>query len=377
MTTVDLDLAGLLRLRLVDPADRDREAIVRQLGCPAIPADGDADLTIRYIERMGARNAESRRIGPGDVRWTDDGLVLVRGHGRSERWALVPFDRIGTSDARVEIACERDIGPVPLLMSAINLTLLGRGVLPLHASSFVAGGSGIVAAGWSKSGKTEALLAFMDRGARIVADEWTYVHADRSLSGLPTPIRLEPWHLAQRPALVERLDPRERRRLGRLSAVRRGRGLASRAAQKLPGRRLIDGAFDLALANDRVDVALDDLFSPDRRAPTATADVVFWMVPHESSAIETSAVAPSDFAARMATAHVHHRREFLDAYWRFRYAFPDRRNPLVDAMEERELELLETTIGEREVIRVEHPKPVDLGRLADAMSRHLPPRTAS
>jgi hypothetical protein len=79
----------------------------------------------------------------------------------------------------------------------------------------------------------------------------------------------------------------------------------------------------------------------------------------------------------MATAHVHHRREFLDAYWRFCYAFPERRNSLVDTMEERERTLLAAMVADREIVRVEHPKPVDLDALADAMAPHIPARATT
>jgi hypothetical protein len=373
VTWLDLDLGGLLRLRLVDPADRDRDLVVRQLGTHPTAAEGDADLIVRYVDRVPYRDSPTWRIGPDDVRWTDGGLAIVRGSGRGRRWAIVPFDQIGGRTSVPEIVCESGIGAVPVLMTTINLSLLGRGILPLHASSFIVDGCGVVAAGWSKSGKTEALLAFMARRAQVLADEWTYVRPDGKLVGLPTPIRLEPWHLAQRPELVARLGAAERRRVGRLRAVRRGRGLARTAtARGLPGRRVIDGAFDLALANDHVDVGPTELFGRDRRALTARADVIFWMVPRDGDSITTTPVAATEFVDRMAVAHVHHRRDFLDAYWRFRYAFPDRRNALVEDMEERERTLLGALVGGREVIRVEHPKPMDLSDLATSMGRHLP-----
>jgi hypothetical protein len=377
MTTVDLDLSGLLRLRLVDVTHRDRDAVVRQLGCPAGPVEGEADLTIHYVERLTGLDGTRYRIGPDDARWIDDGLALARGSGPSRRWSLVPFDRIGSGDP-IEIVCEHGIGGGPLLMTAINLVLLARGVLPAHASSFVVGGRGVVAAGWSKSGKTEALLAFMNRGARIVADEWTYVRPDGTLVGLPTPIRLEPWHLAQRPALLDRLHPAERRRIGRLAVMRRGRSLARNVvARGLPGRRVIDEAFDLVLAHDHADVPPAELFEADRAARDIRPDVVFWMTPRDSESISTTVLDGADFATRMAIAHVHHRREFLDAYWRFCYAFPERRNGLVDTMEERERTLLAAMVADREIVRIEHPKPVDLDALADAMAPHIQARAAT
>ena len=82
----------------------------------------------------------------------------------------------------------RGLPAIPLLVPIVNLTALANGALPLHASAFVHRGTGVVATGWSKGGKTEALLAFSANGARYVGDEWVYVAADGSrVSGIPSP----------------------------------------------------------------------------------------------------------------------------------------------------------------------------------------------
>ena len=372
MSSLDVDLAGLLRLRLVDPSETDVASVTRHLGAKAattIESATPPDLTIRFVDRLSERYERARRVGPGDVRWLDSELAVARGSGRSERWAILPFDQIGGS---CEILAERGIPSVPFLTSVINLTLVARGVLPLHASAFVANGIGIAAAGWSQSGKTEAMLGFMARDARLVADEWTYVHPDREMVGLRTPVRLEPWHLAQRPDLLDRLDRAERRRLARLGVVRRTRGLAQRSVGRLPGGRVVTRGLSIILSGDHADVHPDALFGPDRRATDARLEVVFWMVPGFGTGIEVTDADATDVVARMAVAHLHHRRTLLDAYWRFRYAFPDRRNPLIDDVESRERELLSAILSGCRVFRVDHPKPVDLERLALAMASCLP-----
>lgn len=68
---------------------------------------------------------------------------------------------------------------MPLLIALVNATALSKGVLPLHASAVTFEGTGPLVAGWSKGGKTEALLSFMRRGALYVGDEWVYLSADR------------------------------------------------------------------------------------------------------------------------------------------------------------------------------------------------------
>ena len=127
--------------------------------------------------------------------------------------------------------CERGVAAVPLLIPILNMTLLARGVLPLHASAFVHEGTGVVATGWSKGGKTEALLAFASRGAEYVGDEWVYVASDGArVHGIPEPIRIWRWQLRQLPEYERMIKPAERARLtvlermlGGESVWRRGR----------------------------------------------------------------------------------------------------------------------------------------------------------
>jgi hypothetical protein len=126
------------------------------------------------------------------------------------------------------------------------------------------------------------------------------------------------------------------------------------------------------LTGDHADIDPDVLFGSDRRATGVSLDVVYWMVPGDGKSIVVTDADPSDVAARMAVAHHHHRRNLLEAYWRFRYAFPERRNELIDDAEARERQLLGEALAGTRVFRVDHPKPVNLDQLAAAMASRLP-----
>ncbi len=125
---------------------------------------------------------------------------------------------------------ERGVGTIPLLVPIVNLTALGRGLLPIHASAFVHAGLGVLVTGWAKGGKSEVLLAFAARGASYVGDEWVYLADDGSrMVGLPEPIRLWDWQLRAMPEFAARLTRGQRARLASTRALgvgarRRGRG---------------------------------------------------------------------------------------------------------------------------------------------------------
>ena len=58
--------------------------------------------------------------------------------------------------------------------------------------------------GWSKGGKTEALLAAMARGCLLRGRRVGLPHPDGEMLGLPEPIRVWDWHLEQFPELRQR-----------------------------------------------------------------------------------------------------------------------------------------------------------------------------
>jgi hypothetical protein len=70
-------------------------------------------------------------------------------------------------------------------------------------------------------------------------------------------------------------------------------------------------------------------------------------------------------------SHVHHRLGFLDYYWQYRYAFPDRPNGIVDSIESIERRLLRQVFADTTALEVLHPHPVDIPDLFDTIRPHL------
>ena len=372
--TREIDVRGLLTVRLIGVDERDAGAVERQLGLPSHPAlearpAEEAQLSVRYVERLAARDGRLLWVGPPDLCWTEAGVAVARGRGRATRWALIPFERIG---GPLEIECERGIGRVPHLVSLLNLSLLARGIVPLHASAFILNGVGSVAAGWSQSGKTEALLAAMGAGATQVSDEWTYLAPDGQAHGLPTPIRLEPWHLRSDFVRERAAAATSRRRLLSLRAADRLAAGTALRRMSLPSTGLVRRGRRL-IGSDHVDIPAQTLFGPNSCTAALRLERVYWLVPRTGddrsvSGVGVESVTATETAARMALAHVHHRLEFLDSYWRFRYAFPRRRSELVDNMEVRERKLLEAALDPLPIYRLEHPPGVSFDELQKAMS---------
>lgn len=352
--TVDYDLHGLAGVRVVGAGPRDVAAVDRQLGPIRGTLQREPDIVVRFVDRLEL-TGPLRLLGLDDAGFTDDAFLILRSRHKARARVRIPLEQVGE---RCELVCERGLPAVPLLIAVLNLTVLARGALPLHAAAFVHGERGAVVTGWSKGGKTESVLAFMSRGARFVGDEWVYIEPDGArVHGIPEPMRVWDWQLRQLPELREQVASLDR---ARLSALR----LAVSAARGRRGRRV--GAF--VSRQLHVDVPPERMFAASTVALTASFDRLFLVGSWERPETIARPIEPAEIAARMAFSLQYERAPLLAAYQQFRFAFPDRVNPVIETAAERERALLERVLAGKPSYAVEHPYPVDLSRLFEVMS---------
>ena len=183
---MDYDLQGWVGVRLLNATPAEVAVVDRQLGPIRGTLDRPPDLTLRFVERLDTPGL--RYLGQEEAAFTDEAFLLLRTKYGTRARVQIPFEQVG---GPCEIVCERGVRSIPLLIPLLNLTALGKGLLPLHAAAFRYRGQGVLVTGWSKGGKTEALLAFIARGAEYIGDEWVYVSSDGDrMFGIPEPIRL-------------------------------------------------------------------------------------------------------------------------------------------------------------------------------------------
>ena len=351
---VDYNLHGLAGIRLLGASDRDEAAVDRQLGPVKGALAGEPDLVVRFVDRLET-TGPVRLLGLDDAAFTDNAFLILRGKHKARVRVQIPLERIGEPGA--EIVCEHGLPAVPLLIACVNLTVLARGALPLHAAAFRHRGTGVVVTGWSKGGKTEALLAFMAHGAEYVGDEWIYIEPDgRTVHGIPEPIRIWDWNLRQLPDVRGRVARADRLRLDGLRIAQTGaRGRRGRrVAAVLEGQR-------------HVDVAPERIFDGGAVALTSSFDRLFLVSSWEQQDTVARTIEPGEVAARMAASLAYEREPLDAAYAQFRFAFPDRRNPVLEDAPRRERALLEQVVADKPAHAVDHPYPVDLAALFAAM----------
>jgi hypothetical protein len=361
----EFDVHGLVILRLHDAPRHVLDALTRELGPPAPAPRGVPDLTVRFVDRLPT-TGYLRLLGLHAAAFDDEHFYLLDAQRRRTR---VDFARLG---GPCEMVCEREVAAIPLLIPILGLYLQQAGRVLLHAASFVHRGRGVLVAGWQKGGKTETLLPFMAEGAHYVADEWTVVGPE-GLYGLSSIARVWDWHLRHVPEYWPRLTRAQR---ARLRVWRLYRALyrtlpRHEHLRSWPVRLLRQVSTEGGAAWQGVDRVPPAALFDDRvwrgRAPLDRVILPVLGLDDDVAVVPTDAAT---VARRMVSSLEFERAALTTAHQQFRFAFPHRRNPVLDGARERELRLLTAALDGVPAVELRHPYPVALPELYRAAAPH-------
>jgi hypothetical protein len=369
-STTSLSLHGLATVAIEGARPSDIAVIRRQLGPLPDGVSDTPDLTVRFVDRL-AETGPLRHVGL-EAAHDEDRFVVLKGRRKTSVRVELPLEQLGVRP--VVIVAERGLGAVPFLLPVLNVLLLAKGVVPVHASAFVHDGRGVLVTGWAKGGKSEALLAFADRGATYVGDEWVYLLADGSaMGGLPEPMRLWDWQLGMVPRIRARVGISRRARLGAaaalstgLSAVSATPGIRSSAVGDLSRRTgaIVDRQRSVQVAPAR-------LFAGRMSAGLVPLDTVILIESSTSPAATVEAITSATVATQTAATVRHELLDLEALYLAFRFAFPDRRNALIESLPELLEARLATAFAAPRCLLVRHPYPPDIAALYDLIEPAL------
>ncbi|MGH8639068.1 MAG: hypothetical protein ACREUZ_18190 [Burkholderiales bacterium] len=363
---MDFNLHGIAGLRVIDAAPADLRAVTRRLGLPPHPLDHDPDITVRFVDHIPVPPT-TRYLGRNDVAFTQDAFFVLQRARGEVRKVQIPFEQLG---APCEIVCERGLAGIPLLIPALNLTMLGKNFVPLHASAFIRDGIGVVVTGSARGGKTSALLAFMAAGAQYVSDDWVYISADgRRMYGLPTPITLRESHLHALPAYRARMRGRQRLRLRALALGSNSRLL--RRLERHDALKVFAKAARIAEERGYVETAPAALFGAASCPLVGTPEKIFLTVGHALPTVTIERTSGRDTLDRIALSLEHEWLPLRSYYLKARFAFPTLENPLIEQVGKLELAALARAFAGKEIYVLSHPVPAPAAELFDAVSSVL------
>ena len=365
--TSDFDLHGVVGIRLINATPGDVVAVKKQLGPIQTSLSRSPDIVIRFVEKIPL-SSPVHYLGVDDVGFTDDAFFMFRGKFQAKVKVQIPFERIGRD--HFQIICESGLPAVPLLIPILNLTALSKGALPLHASAFNYNGKGILTTGWSKAGKTEMLLAFVAHGAEYIGDEWVYLSEDgRYMHGIPEPIRVWNWHLQQLPFYRAMISRGNLFRLQTLSLI--VRLLSFMESGNIGGGsgfiKLIRRINVLLKQQMHVDLPPEKLFGKPPSAIKSSPDKVFFVASRDEPNITVQPVDPQEIVQRMVFSLQEERKEFISYYQKFRFAFPQASNQLIDQVEETQRRILSKVMTGKETYAVYHPYPFSIPDLFEVI----------
>ncbi len=362
-TAVDFDLHGLVGIRLLDPPPAAVKALTNQLGHFQATLDREPDITVRFVVEIAPHNLTY--LGLNQVGFTDEDFFIINKR-TGKISAQIPMDKIG---GPCEIVCRRQRSTIPFLFETIRLTLLHKGYIPLHASAFQYDGVGVLVMGWTKGGKTEALLAFANHGAYYVGDEWVIVSGDgREMFGLPVPVSIWDWQFPYIPKLLPKLRWQQRflfKSIHSLEAIHKAitRGGLN---QKFPFE-LLDEGMPLIKRRLRLKAWPQQIFGQRYHKTKVQLDKLWLITSHNDSAVTIDACDGVNIAQRMVYSNIAEQEELMAVYEAFRFAFPDRKNALIEEMEARQQTLLEQAFADKESYLIRHPYPVSLHLLFERL----------
>jgi hypothetical protein len=370
MAQFDFDLHGYFRLRLENATEKEASVVTRQLGPIAAPVSGQPDLTVRFVDAL-PDGPDLQYIGLNDAAYTPDAFYVLKGKQKSRVKVMIPFEKIGQN---AEIVCERGINNIPLLIPLLNLTMLSKGILPMHASAFTYQGQGALVTGWAKGGKTEILLAFMARGASYVGDEWIYLCPDGTkMLGIPEPIRVWDWHLNSLPNFRARLKRKDRIRLQSLGAFSRSMDWISGSGNGHVSApvKLLQRVTPLVKRQMYVQFPPYSLFGKDNIRPSSTIDKVIFTASHNSQSITVAPYRAEEVAQRMVFSLLEEQAPLSTYYFKYRFAFPDKANYWIEHAQRIQSKMLQKALEGKQTIAVHHPYPVQIPSLFDALRSYF------
>jgi hypothetical protein len=356
---VDYDIHGLVGIRLINPSPGDAAAVAKQLGPLQRPFSREPDIVVRFVKHLPASGL--RYLAMNTNGFAEDEFFIVRSSKKPAK-VRIAFDQIGK---QCEIVCESGLRSVPLLLAILNLTVLKKDCVPLHASAFVYNGAGVLVTGWAKGGKSETLLSFAAHGARYVGDEWILLSGDgKKMYGVPENIRLWDWHLENLPHLREQLKREDR-------LLFKGIHWLDRMQKMMPNGRL-GKAFPVKLLREAMPALKRQLnvtmspqivfrngFGPFEASP----DKVFLVVSHEEPRIHVEPIDPQIIARRMISSIRYEQLPFIEHYLAFKFAFPEKKNDFLEHVHELQYEILCRALAGKEAYVVWHPYPVSFQEL--------------
>jgi hypothetical protein len=188
------------------------------------------------------------------------------------------------------------------------------------------------------------------------------------MRGMPEPMKVWSWHLTHLPAFRRRVPATDQVRLRVLGAVAATAEAGSRSLRGAGAGRFAARTGSFVRNQTYVHVSPIQLFGLERCPLGGTLDRILLVTSRDDPAITVTPITGDEVAQRMRFSNQHERLDFVASYLRFRFAFPDRSNEVIERLEAREREALRRVLADIPAHAVQHPYPIAVPDLYAAIA---------
>ncbi len=364
---LDFNIQGIVGIRFINPSPSDEKIIRYQLGLSPSPLTEEPDICIKFISHMEIQGL--KYLGLNNTGFTDEAFyVLISSHQRIKM--QIPFDKVGY---KCEIICESGLNAIPLLNYIINLTFLNKGYLPIHGAAFVYNNTGILVTGWASSGKTEALLSFSLKGAHFIGDEWVFISkTGDKIFAVPIPISIKKWQFKYlKPVLLE-ISIRKRFLFTSIRILQNFNHffMSERWKKKFPFD-LLTQSLPLLERQLKIWVSPADYFKGELQNKYFIPEIIFLIIMHDQDDVIVEPASLDYVIQKIVQTNQYELLHFLKYYHAFKFAFPNKINPILENLESYQKALIEQIFFNKKIFKVYRPYPhVSFPELFKKMSEY-------
>lgn len=323
------------------------------------PVGGKPDITVQFVERLDdaspVRFIELRQCG-----YTKSGFVAYP-RSVAARKISIPLEKIGEPFA---IQCEAGIDALPLFEELVHLAAVNAGTLPLHASAFQYNGKTILASGYPQGGKTSLLLAFTAHEASFISDDWTYLDSKQQVYGIPFPVTLRGWQVAQLPSLQSKISTRKRLTQRVMMHLSKAVFLNGPESSRAKLGRFFENRANMTVESEQI-------FGKTQSDANKTLDVFYLTMIHDSDTIVVEVTPPERALPQLLQMQMNEWQPFINMYKAYIAALPERRSMFLDNFTQNVADLIEERLDAVPIYSVYHPHPVNLNTLYDSVRPYL------
>jgi len=291
--------------------------------------DEESDIRIDFVSHLAT---PSKLKSIGNLASFGNNKFFIRLHTSR---VLLPLHNMGRKiDIKSEVSVPLNKILESIIEPAVYFRLLTKNFVFIHSLAVFFNKTGIIFPAWTHAGKTELLFEFMKKDAHFMSDDWTFVSDSGKIYAYPRPIQIHPHTF---------------RYLSKNSAKFDTNNFVLRI-KKLSWKSFISSSEQTR------SISIYDAFPNALIRKECNLDIIIHLLRYRGEKILVVEEDPNVIIEKTLSitkyARLHY---FLPFYALYKFAFPKKRNPIIETAEEVERKILKKAFRGKPVYSLKIP----------------------